>query len=427
MSPSSSKSRGRCLAVVAIIAAALTGAGTWSAAASQCVVGLCLGSTTTTAPPPPPPPPPAEGEAPPPPPSPGITLPPDAKPGEPLPAAPPPPPPAPAPAPGSPPPPAVEGGEGDDTAEPPADAGPFPEHLRRQMNSVKRTGANDTTGLLAALAPLAEFGVTPEQAALIGFGQFPVAGEARYSHDWWFPRFGPGWRLHMGTDIFAAMGTPVRAPFDGTVKITNSPLGGLAVYVVAPNRDFWYLAHLAGIPDGIAQGTSVRLGDVVGFTGDSGNARGGAPHVHAEFHPGGGGAVDPKPFLDQFIADAEAAAPGLVQHYRDQAAAGQPVAAPPGFPAWSAGGGSAGADPPRSALLWATAMNPSGGALALAEAEAARIASSVDWTVLGREAQPAPDDQPAGLQRAAVERALHGWWGPLTPLALASALAGPAA
>ncbi|HEV2069127.1 MAG TPA: hypothetical protein VGR26_04985, partial [Acidimicrobiales bacterium] len=65
--------------------------------------------------------------------------------------------------------------------------------------------------------------------------------------------------------------------------------------------------------------------------------------------------------------------------------------------------------------------------LALAEAEAARIASSVDWTVLGREAQPAPDDQPAGLQRTAVERALHGRWGPLTPLALAVALAGPAA
>ncbi|MBW3644046.1 MAG: hypothetical protein KY441_00895, partial [Actinobacteria bacterium] len=104
---------------MAILAAALTGAGTWSAAASsQCVLGVCVGDSTTTTAPPPPPPPPPEGEPPPPPPpppppSPGMTLPPDAQPGP----APPPPPPGGAPAP------AVQGGEGDDTAEPPADAG----------------------------------------------------------------------------------------------------------------------------------------------------------------------------------------------------------------------------------------------------------------------------------------------------------------
>ncbi|MBW3645872.1 MAG: M23 family metallopeptidase, partial [Actinobacteria bacterium] len=316
---------------------------------------------------------------------------------------------------------AVQGGEGDDTAEPPADAGPFPEHLRRQMNSVKRTGANDTRGVLAALAPLAEFGVSPEEAVHLGFGRFPVGGEARYSHDWWFPRFGPGWRLHMGTDIFAPMGTPVRAPIDGTIKITNSALGGLAVYVVAPNRDFWYLAHLSGIPEGITQGTAVRTGDVVGFNGDSGNARGGAPHVHAEFHPGGGAAVDPKPLLDEFIREAEEAAGPLVQSYRDAAAAGQPGA--PAFPGGMAAGGDAGADPPRAALLWATAMNPSGGALALAETEAARIASSVDWAVLAA----SEERTEASGEGERLERALQGWLGPLTPPLLAVALAGPTA
>ena len=332
-------------------------------------------------------------------------------------------PPPPPPPPGGAPAPAVQGGEGDDTAEPPADAGPFPEHLRRKMNSVKRTGANDTRGLLDALAPLAEFGVSPEDAVRLGFGRFPVGGEARYSHDWWFPRFGPGWRLHMGTDIFAAMGTPVRAPFDGTVKITNSPLGGLAVYVVAPNRDFWYLAHLAGIPEGITQGTAVRTGDVVGFTGDSGNARGGAPHVHAEFHPGGGGAVDPKSLLDGFIGEAVEAAGPLVQSYRDAAAAGQLPA--PAFPGGMAMGGDAGADPPRAALLWATAMNPSGGALALAETEAARIASSVDWAALAASEERAE----ASGEGERLERALQGWLDRLTPpllaVALASAPSGP--
>lgn len=312
----------------------------------------------------------------------------------------------------------MEGGEGDDTSAPPADAGPFPDHLRRQMNSVQRTGANDTTGLLAALAPLAELGLSPEQIVQVGFGRFPVGGEARYSHDWWFPRFGPGWRLHMGTDIFAPMGAPVRAPMDGTIKVTNSALGGLAVYVVAPNRDFWYLAHLSGIPEGITQGTSVRTGDVVGFNGDSGNARGGSPHVHAEFHPGGGAAVDPKPLLDGFIAEAEAAAGALVQRYRDEAAAGQPGSgpAPPAGPA----GADDGDDPPRAALLWATAMNPSGGALALAEAEAARIASSVDWAALMTTAEEPPEERPR------LQRSLQSWLGPLTPPLLAGALASAA-
>ena len=36
--------------------------------------------------------------------------------------------------------------------------------------------------------------------AIVGFGRFPIAGYASYVHDWWFPRFGPGWRLHQGTD-----------------------------------------------------------------------------------------------------------------------------------------------------------------------------------------------------------------------------------
>lgn len=285
------------------------------------------------------------------------------------------------------------------------------------MNSVKRTGANDTSSLLAALAPLYELGLSPEQVLREGFGRFPVGGDARYSHDWWFPRFGPGWRLHMGTDIFAAMGTPVRAPQDGTIKITNSALGGLSVYVVAPNRDFWYLAHLAGIPEGITQGTEVRAGDVVGFTGDSGNARGGSPHVHAEFHPGGGAAVDPKAMLDAFLEEAVQAAGPLVERYRQEAAAQPGGVGPAGAVGMGSAGASEGGDPPRAALLWATAMNPSGGALALAEAEVARIASSVDWTVLASHAQDEPEE------RGGLERSLQRWLGPLTPPLLAEALA----
>ena len=181
----------------------------------------------------------------------------------------------------------------------------------------------------------------------------------------------------MGTDIFAAYGTPVRAPVDGTVKITNGGLGGLSVYLVQSDGTYWYLAHLSGIPEGVHEGLSVKTGDIVGFVGDSGNAKGGPTHVHFEIHPGGGGAIDPKAVLDQFIADATALAPKVVEAYSNVPPGIAPPAAPLVAPLDTA---IAPALPPRAALLWTTAVSPTGGAVHLAEAEAARIASSIDWS-----------------------------------------------
>jgi hypothetical protein len=80
--------------------------------------------------------------------------------------------------------------------------------------------------------------------------------------------------------------------------------------------------------------------------------------------------------LDQFLSDAIAAAPTLIQGYAE--AAGTEEGIPTTQTPRRAGDVTV-VEAPRSALLWATAMSPSGGALALAEAEAARIAGSVQW------------------------------------------------
>jgi murein DD-endopeptidase MepM/ murein hydrolase activator NlpD len=283
----------------------------------------------------------------------------------------------------------------------PEGVGPFPPELQALMNSIHRTPANNTKKLLFALSPLLQYGVSEQQAAVVGFGRFPVGGLASYSHDWWFPRYGPGWRLHQGTDIFAAFGTPVRAPVDGTVKVHNGGLGGLSVYVVQPDGTYWYLAHLAATTDGLAEGAAVKTGDVVGFVGDSGNARGGPPHLHFEVHPGGGGAIDPKAVLDQFITDALALAPRVVEAYKNAYDAGsqpQHVVLPTPAPHEVAA-----ALPPRAALLWATAVSPTGGGIHLAEAEAARVASSIDWSSRELGSGPTSFDRKLARQLAA-------WW-----------------
>jgi murein DD-endopeptidase MepM/ murein hydrolase activator NlpD len=191
-----------------------------------------------------------------------------------------------------------------------------PPEAQRIIDSVRRTGSNSNGKLLTALSELVALGLDQDEAYRVGLGRFPVAGPARYSHDWLYPRYGPGFRFHLGTDVFAAAGTPLRAPVDGIAETHQDPLGGLSVRVVMPDRTYFYLAHLSGLVEGFTNGMAVETGDIVGYVGDSGNARGGAPHVHVGVYPKGGPPVDPKPILDQFLAEATARVPELIAQYR---------------------------------------------------------------------------------------------------------------
>ncbi len=106
---------------------------------------------------------------------------------------------------------------------------------------------------------------------------------------------GGGTRRHQGNDIMASHGTPVRAVNGGTVTRTGSGgLGGIALYLWDGGTEYYY-AHLARLS--VSSGQKVSAGQLVGTNGDTGNARGGAPHLHFEIHPGGGGAIDPYPSL----------------------------------------------------------------------------------------------------------------------------------
>jgi hypothetical protein len=216
-----------------------------------------------------------------------------------------------------------------------------------------------------------------DEVVKIGFGHFPVGGSASFRDDFHDPRLTPTFHLHQGNDVFAAFDTPVRAPMAGTLRFGEEPTGGKAAYVTTGDGTFYYMAHLNAFAPDLSSGASVSQGQIVGLVGDSGNAKGGAPHVHFEIHPGGGAAVNPKPILDGWLAEAMAAVPGLMAGYvQDQPPVLQATGITRRFDMTDLGGRAA---PDVEPLLWASSVSPAGSALRLAEVQLARVADGIDW------------------------------------------------
>lgn len=137
-------------------------------------------------------------------------------------------------------------------------------------------------------------GASPQ--ATSGFMCPITPGRSSFIDSWGYPR--SGGRGHKGTDMMAPFNEPTFAVVSGTVTgVRNGGLGGKTLWVVAENGTAYYYAHLSDWA--VSNGTSVGRGQTVGFVGDTGNARGGSPHLHFEIHPGGRGsaAVNPYPTL----------------------------------------------------------------------------------------------------------------------------------
>ena len=121
-------------------------------------------------------------------------------------------------------------------------------------------------------------------------------GAYSFIDSWGFAR--SGGRRHKGADVMAPRGVNVYAFTSGTVgRMTNGGLGGLSIRLRGSDGNRYYYAHLDGFADGISSGVRVQAGDLLGFNGDSGNARGGPTHVHFQLHPGGGAPTNPYPWL----------------------------------------------------------------------------------------------------------------------------------
>jgi len=130
------------------------------------------------------------------------------------------------------------------------------------------------------------------------FESFTMAlSPSAFTNSWGAPRSG-GRRRHKGTDVMAPCGAPVAAVTNGTVENLHSGgLGGTMLYLRSTGGDVFFYAHLRGYAAGVHDGLQVRTGQLVGYNGNTGDARGGPCHVHFEWHPGGGRPVNPFPLL----------------------------------------------------------------------------------------------------------------------------------
>src|SRR5947208_2200498 len=98
------------------------------------------------------------------------------------------------------------------------------------------------------------------------------------------PPGGPGSRPPAGRIGLARRGTPVVAPVSGSVRRHDNRLGGISFYLNGRDGIEYYGAHLSAFA---GRSGSVTQGTVIGYVGNTGDARGGPTHLHFEMHPGG--------------------------------------------------------------------------------------------------------------------------------------------
>jgi peptidoglycan LD-endopeptidase LytH len=122
---------------------------------------------------------------------------------------------------------------------------------------------------------------------------FPVKnGSNKDIQSYWGVDRDGGKRRHEGVDIFNKKGTPILAVEDGIIaRVETNNLGGKVVWQrLGLFGQSIYYAHLDS--QAVSAGQNVKKGDIVGFMGNTGNAKYTPSHLHFGIYTGSG-AIDP--------------------------------------------------------------------------------------------------------------------------------------
>lgn len=175
----------------------------------------------------------------------------------------------------------------------------------QSVNGLAQTGAmTDRAAQLLRLGSSSPGRTTSQSVAPASNGsgwtaleRFPVQGHCAYGDTWHAAR--GGGRRHEGVDVIAATGNLLYAVADGTIthRFWDQPgrRAGNGLKLTAADGTYFVYLHMSAFAPGIAQGTRVQAGDVIGFVGNTGSSA--TPHLHFEIHPWGGAAINPYPYV----------------------------------------------------------------------------------------------------------------------------------
>lgn len=97
---------------------------------------------------------------------------------------------------------------------------------------------------------------------------------------------GGGTRIHEGLDILAPEGTPIVSPVKATVvSYGYASTPGNYVYTKGADGHLYWYMHLDEIAK-LKRGQKLKVGDLIGTVGETGNAKGTTPHLHFEVRKG---------------------------------------------------------------------------------------------------------------------------------------------
>ncbi|MFS0781971.1 LysM peptidoglycan-binding domain-containing protein [Bacillus sp. 1P06AnD] len=119
-------------------------------------------------------------------------------------------------------------------------------------------------------------------------GMFPLkkGSYQPYGDSWGNSRTFKGDRHHEGIDIMAPKGTPIFSATGGKIiRYGWNTLGGWQISVLTNDGMILYYAHMSKYAYGLANGSTVKQGQIIGYVGNSGYGKEGTtgmfdPHLH---------------------------------------------------------------------------------------------------------------------------------------------------